>query len=116
MTNEEKQAFYAQYWGQNVAKYRQVKLNYLINDVNISVTGFLELRTIEMLTDDEINVMQGRSVEHKISTDLRSFVINDSFRLTVNADYLRSIGVLVGFRNFTPEMLIAEGVVKIKDV
>jgi len=31
-------------------------------------------------------------------------------------DYLRSIGVLVGFRQFTPEMLIAEGVVKIKEV
>ena len=29
-------------------------------------------------------------------------------------DHLRKIGVLVPFRHFTPEMLIAEGVVKLK--
>tara|TARA_R110000868_G_scaffold309986_2_gene571222 strand:+ start:4627 stop:4965 length:339 start_codon:yes stop_codon:yes gene_type:complete len=109
MTNEEKQAFFAQYWLQEVGMIKKsLSNNFSKIEVDPHFFDFwiefsethLELRSVEQLTDEELNHMD---------------VFDDEAESQrMQADYLRSIGVLVPFRHFTPEMLIAEGVVKIK--
>ena len=55
MTNEEKQAFFAQYWGQRVGARDFVK-DLLVGEFAMqhNTIDYLELRTVEMLTDVEL--------------------------------------------------------------
>lgn len=123
MTNEEKVCFYALYINQKVG--RSIFGNRIIHDrVNrafIELFGerYLELRTIDQLGYDELLVLGIKSVKgvNPMSSGWIDELSSKSYLdnlIQPQIDYLRSIGVLVGFRNFTTEMLIAEGVVKIK--
>jgi hypothetical protein len=106
MTNEERECFFAQYWGQEVCKFNPSVsvLNWKVdaNMIDNCEKLYLELRTVQMLSDEELKYMD--------------IFDNESEYQRMQVDYLRQIGVLVGFRHFTPEMLIAEGVVKVKEL
>jgi len=132
MTNEEKQAFFCLYYNQKVAKIMvKFPASYFCKVVTVVLPPFynidhLELRTIENLTDSELikigvitqtnedidHLKQGTIYVRRMKSNtniLESRLVNQQL-----IDYLRSIGILVAFRQFTPEILIAEGVVKIK--
>lgn len=134
MTNEEHRAFICQYYGFKIWKDGSI-----VGESGKSLFSqdsrlfYLELRSVEQLTDDELEGLSktinapcsGSSIVGErvlAGLDLRTHFncgteISMLVRPTVESiDYLRSIGVLVGFRHFTPEMLIAEGVVKLKQL
>ena len=124
MTSEEKKAFYAQYWGRKVGRTNNEDnpLIFTVNCSNLFCIDHIELRTIENITDEEA-VEVARLIwddphYHTPSYGRSQLTLASSSCVNFDqsiTDYLRSIGILVGFRNFTPEMLIAEGVVKIKE-
>ena len=123
MTNEEKKAFfYANSESRFVWKKQMVyvELYMAIDQTNECA---VVLRTIDSLTDIEaieVAKLIWNDPHYHTSSYGRSQAtlgLNSSVNFDQPiTDYLRSIGVLVGFRHFTPEMLIAEGVVKIKEV
>lgn len=98
----------------------------LVNGDSIKYTiDHLELRSVEMLERKEMEHLCDLIWERMIDKNLGyEIYIKDLlhpnsrgyFTRQKITDYLRSIGVLVGFRHFTPEMLIADGVVKVKGV
>ena len=122
MTNEEKKAFYAQYWGQKVGNDGEFS-PIVVSHLNIKHIDHLELRTIEQLERNELEILcdlvWGDNLNKNLGyniyiTDLLHIDSRGYFTRQRVVDYLRSIGILVAFRQFTPEMLIAEGLVKIK--
>jgi len=131
MTNEEKQAFFGCYINQRVGCTEYCK-NQLVTGLNLSTLHYLELRTVEMLDRQELlklaelrGFVNVSTVDYTPSysgywvsftgTKVKKFIpFIDAYQPEI--DYLRSIGVLLGFRHFTPEMLISEGVVKVKGV
>jgi hypothetical protein len=125
MTKEEKQAFYAQYWEQKVGKCSTQDHDHLfmVNDDHMCCVDLIELRTIEQLDRNELEILcdlvWGDNLNKNLGyniyiTDLLHIDSRGYFTRQRVVDYLRSIGILVAFRQFTPEILIAEGVVKIK--
>jgi hypothetical protein len=125
MTNEEKQSFFTQYYGTRTA-FSDGFIRTIGMTCDVSDIDHLELRTIDLLTNEElVELSKICWKENELHSSECGKCIVDWIKHTNGVllkgktqptyDYLRSIGVLVGFRNFTPEMLIAEGVVKIKD-
>jgi len=124
MTNGERESFFALYWKQKVAKHGNQPEAVDVICPLYSI-DYLELRTVEMLDRQELEHLCELIWDTKIDKNLGyEIYIKDLlhpgssgyFTRQKVTDYLRSIGVLVGFRHFTPEMLIAEGVVKLKQV
>lgn len=133
MTNEEIGAFYSLYYGTKTGMcgdniYRKVGVSCDIWDID-----YLELRSVEQMTDDELVEVAKTTERFLPSTPLIGQRVLGELGLITHfkdgteifftakytvetIDYLRSIGILVPFRQFTPEMLIAEGVVKLKGV
>lgn len=125
MTNEEIGAFYSLYYGTKTASCSENYNHRVGISCDIWDIDFLELRTIEQLTDEElIELSKICWNEKELHSSECGECIIDWIKHTNGVlikgktqpvyDYLRSIGVLVGFRQFTPEMLIKLGIVKIK--
>lgn len=127
MTKEERESFYCLYYGQKVAKYgnQTEAVNVMCPLYSID---YIQLRSVEQLSGDELSVISGLMDLAHLQPDItRNDMVKDILNRGISEgtrgnilmwlqifDQLRSIGVLVGFRHFTPEMLIAEGVVKLK--
>lgn len=130
MTNEEKQAFFSQYWWQKVAiipSYTEGDSEIISEVLNVKEIKRLEIRSVEQLEDNELvevamsywgTLYFGNDPIARVSivSEMKAKNYILPIRDSKVVDYLRSIGVLVPFRHFTPEMLIAEGVVKLKGV
>jgi hypothetical protein len=156
MDDKIKAIFFAQYWGLPVLKFPIVderSPNALPAEVDTNALpswalykeysyysirhGYLLLRSIEQLTDEEVyqvNVMcqwgynefEYLSVENNRS--IRNMIINSINRDVINisvVDYLRSIGILLSFtyldetnqpQTLTPSQIIELGWCKIKDL
>lgn len=106
MTQEQqdKQAFFAQYWGQNFATVSVGLDLYDCQTVNtawFSEIEYLQLRSISQLTDEE-------KVYLESLPDTQDYPRK-------SADYLRSIGVAVPFRQYSVEEMIEKNWIKLKE-
>lgn len=124
MTNEERSAFFAQYWGQKVARHSNQSESVNVMCPLYSI-DYLELRSVEQLERHELenicDLVWGEKLDRKLGYDIYiKDLLHPNSRIYFTKqkvlDECRRLGVLIPFRHFTPEMLIAEGVVKVKVV
>ena len=124
-------AFRAMYWGQKVAccQIFKGKLTHGLEIGNGFATpnaldGYLLLRTVEQMTEEEKTSILEIVGELRLNTSQVDMLINQYMTKQSNvhgarwiqiSDYLRSIGILIPFRGYTVEQIIANGWAKIKE-
>lgn len=115
MTQIEKEAFFAQYWGQEVLSdltNMGKRCLYVINERNFYNINkkevYLQLKSIESITNEDAVKCGFVTAEHFLKVYEKIGVLDQQ-----EADKLRELGYLVGWRNYTTEQLIESGIVKI---
>lgn len=113
-TQQDKEAFFALYWGQNVHHY---KLTYSKPVDGHNSTGYLKLKSLSSISDeDAIEVMA--ILNGLISTEsmrinpeslLLSIVRMDGMASLKTFDFLRKQSYLLPFRNFTTDDILSFG-------
>lgn len=131
---ENKAMFFAQYYGQNVKRSylpEQTSLQVIDRDVfwigHLIINGYLELKSIEDITDEDALECTGVEVFKTYQSDENSgcygmlpsgiFLDQEAFYITdrFNADYLRSKGYALPWMGLSIEKLIEYGWVKLKE-
>lgn len=117
MTQQEIEALALQYHGIECVKvdkftnkhtesglFKPVEVFYL--EVNDHIE-YIELRSIESLTDEEAK---------ELGYNNKKGIINfEDCLMQIESDYLRSIGVAVPFRGYSVEQIIEQGILKLKN-
>ena len=122
-TEQDRQAFFAQYWGQEVAFANAYGITIGLDIIKVSsdlkYIQYLELRDISQLTDEEwhniiVNIY-GQYYYHYTVEEIERhkqrakesgwYYIDGYFGLVHQKciDYLREIGVITGFRSWNTE-------------
>lgn len=137
---QEKAAFFAQYWGQNVHRYPD-HINVHTFDVNgnCGIDDYLELLPLSAITDDHAIEVAQRLCPYMIVKDAyftdgkipklwfkakgrwggakfvsRSEFVGSIWNNARCADYLRKNGFLIQYDNYTPQQLLDMGWAKLK--
>lgn len=121
MRQEDREAFFALYWGQRVWRSPKTDKCYSVNVETLMITNrdFLELRPLSSITDEHAN--QGAKIIGCYSPGddgswYRRRILAPSFFESVatlqETDYLRSKGYLVPFRHYSIQDLLELGVAK----
>jgi hypothetical protein len=112
--NEEKAQFFAQYWGQKVFReHPNPKCNDYVDIDSISEyelnIGYLLLKPLSMISDEDAKKLEYLNGSHFIGCYNQQEQLIDYDE----ADYLRSKGYALPFRNYTVDQLIEKGWVKL---
>lgn len=129
-TQENKEKFFAQYWGQCVGVIKDVCLNgqelepYYIMD--LQKEDYLELTNLKDISDEdlkELSIITNPDLSVEINNmfeeykhDLRKSFPNNIEYDQLSADYLRSKGYLVPWMGLSCEEIIKRGWAKHKEV
>lgn len=134
MTQIEKEAFFAQYWGQEVAIQGDgggTGFKYQINEATICDIrhDYLQLKPLESITDED--ALEGsdllrntshlseesRIIQFKRLFESPNFWVNQTniplSKFFIVIDFLRSKGYLLPFKQYSTEQLIESGIAKI---
>lgn len=132
--SENKLKFFAQYFYQKVLKHKNFNEIGFVNDtlihsINFIDNYYLELRSIESITDDEcieyfnlkhsnskflINEVERKTKILDIKNEVGWLRIREKFT-SIEIDFFRSKGFLVPFMNITTDQILEFGWAKIKD-
>lgn len=128
--SENKLKFFAQYFGQNILKHKDFKESahsfFSFTIININ-HYYLELRSIESITDDEcVEYYNMFCPDLYIEDNLKIYAFKDMLNHILESklfnclelqetDFLRSKGFLVPFMNLTTDQILEFGWAKIKD-
>mgnify|MGYP003407557212 CR=1 FL=1 len=119
MTTEEKEQYFAQYWGQNVMFHSgAVRMNVDQNSIGYE-KGFIELLSTENISDyDAIhvsNIMDSFTATHFLKAlSSKEYYIKNIHATAKAFDYLKEKGYALPFRQYSVQDLINEGVLKLK--
>ena len=137
MTQEEKEQFIAQYWGQGVGyvpdngQLDSGSFICTINEMAMDAVDYLLLTSLPMITDEhsiEIakiwycqtkrhTVYDGEALVMNINNNLlglRNMSANDPFKYLKVIDYLRSKGYTLPWNGHTVEEMVEQGIIKLK--
>lgn len=115
MTQIEKEAFFALYWGQEVMIFEDEHQTFKVIVQATSINNrqinkqYLQLKPLESITDEDAKLLgyaDAKSFQEVIK--LGGYVA-----IRLEADKLRELGYLVGWRNYSTEQLIESGIAKI---
>ena len=126
MTQIEKEAFFAQYWGQRVISYPdEIGGLRVVEGHHCNEKTYLQLKPLESITDEDAIECIGKELYEfnrdnendgyfgfsasGMFLDMIEFYKNDRS----SADFLRSKGYLLPFRQYSTEQLIESGIAKI---
>lgn len=135
LQQQDKAAFFAQYWGQFVAmveeryKYEQ----YNVDMTTIGCVKYLRLKPLSAITDKDAlklsqilhpcielaNVDHGKAIAESLT--LFGICTNQeigarfAWSIQYIADFLRSRGYLIPFRNYSTDQILEMGWVKLKE-
>lgn len=112
MTQIEKEALFAQYWGQKVATEKHFEEVQLIEVNSPLALGtvenyYLQLKSIESITDEDAKLLGWETAKGL----LEWFALHPMTR--EEADMLRKLSYLLPFRQYSTEQLIEQGIAKI---
>lgn len=112
MTQIEKEAFFALYYGQKVWRCenheKTMVVDYEIFPYINDCKQWLQLKSIESITDEDAKLLG-----FKGAYDFIHYLSFGQQFLQEEADKLRELGYLVPFRQYSTEQLIESGIVKI---
>lgn len=116
ITQEFKEALFAQYWGVKCLKNKLLNDNIPPHKVDCSnckglPQQYLELRSIESITDEEAKELSYKSkqdftYEHEISMGLYD---------AIDSDLLRKKGFAIPFRGVSVETMMEQGLIKLAE-
>ena len=119
MTRQEKEEYYAQYWGQKVCNWEngyvfRLTPKEVINGYNID-DFCMTLRPLESITDEEVRSITTNSFQ--LASEFVEWILVSPFGQTwfqAEADALRSLGIATPWRSYSVDDLIKQGVLKLK--
>lgn len=127
---QDKAAFFAQYYPQNVMRHESYTDGPLIAAISVGNTShYLELKPLSCITDEDVKVVLGivgyRGYDYKETIEWLVILFSDpaldymhglsgnQIRLLI--DFLRSRGYLIPFRNYSVDQILEMGWVKLKE-
>lgn len=131
-TLENKQKFFAQYWGQNVLKLSKEISPFVLNDRSriCSESGFLELTPLHLISDEdaieligakEFSLRKNNENSGDFGCSASNIFVNtlngnnDSYLIDkTNIDYLRSKGYALPYNGLSVEEQVSRGWVVLK--
>lgn len=120
-TIENKQKFFAQYWGQKIVNWNnnlqiKLKLNVLINETDS--LDLLELKPLSLITDDDaegyLHFIGCHSFGERIQ-QAKIQIKEDCHNDIHMSDYLRSKGYALPWMGLSVETLVNYGWIKLKE-
>lgn len=109
--SDQKAKFFAQYWGQKVMCSEVESKPFEVNENNLHrwiPECYLELTPLSQITDEDIDVIDMPYIS------IKDHLFNDIIS-QFEADYLRSKGYAVPWRDLSVDDLVKFGWVKLKD-
>lgn len=118
MIQEEKEQYFAQYWGQRVFKMGKTSPVGIVAHLYIE-EGYLELTNLKNISDEDAiavsNMLEVFVAEHFITALITGDHYICRIKRSIHAyQYLQSKGYALPWRQYTVEDLINEGVLKLK--
>jgi hypothetical protein len=121
INNENKGKFFAQYWGQKVYRKPEVPgfestVGGFISDERVSKTGFLELKSISDISDeDAVDSYKIKESKSWLKDEFDISRIGNKWDCMFVADFLRSRGYLIPWMGLSCEEIIEAGWAKYKE-
>jgi len=116
---EEFERFAVMYWGQKVGRIEEIVDRLInVNEHRIHGIDYLQLRSIDSLTDEEAEyVAKDLNHTHNNRMTNHEWVLDEIMHESLNGksfDYLRKIGILVPWNGYSVKQIIEKGWAKIK--
>lgn len=131
MTREEKEQYFAQYWGQKVGRFPFIPELVVVNSGKaIRQLLNIELTSIEYVSDEhaiELGIITGHDkgkftkaqlliLGSGLVEDYLTYGYFEELNEIKAIDFLRSKGYAVAFRSYSVDDLVKEGVLKLREI